>query len=112
MKVLYTPGQPSGNTLSAPEMIQFAAISIHPEVQDGAPVFSGTRIRIETFYDYLRIGVSLSEFLDEFPSITRDQALEVYNLAQNQYSVDQIAAMMAGPTSDVQPGEGRMYVAA
>lgn len=71
----------------------FNAISVHPEVQDGAPVFSGTRIRVETFVDYMRIGVSINEFLDEFPSITRDQAMEVYELiSQKKYSFDQLIA--------------------
>jgi uncharacterized protein (DUF433 family) len=83
-------------------MNQFAAaITVHPEIQDGAPVFSGTRI-----------GVSVNEFLDEFPSITRDQALEVYDLMNRQYTPDQIAAMAINPQSNIQPGEGRMYAAA
>jgi uncharacterized protein (DUF433 family) len=77
-------------------MSPFSSISVHPEVQDGAPVFSGTRIRVETFCDYLRIGVSVNEFLDEFPSITRDQAMEVYSLLRQEYTLDQMAAI-AGP---------------
>lgn len=93
-------------------MNKFTAISVHPEVQDGAPVFSGTRVRIETFYDFLRIGVSVNEFLREFPSITRDQALEVYDLAKRKFTPDQIAAMVKSPRSNVQPGEGRMFATA
>lgn len=112
MNAMYNPGLDRGNFLAAPEKNLFAAVSVHPEVQDGAPVFSGTRIRVETFYDYLRIGVSVSEFLDEFPSITRDQALEVYELVKRQYSLEQIAALVSGPGSSVQPGEGRMFAAA
>lgn len=79
-------------------MRQYEAITVHPEIQDGAPVFSGTRIRIETFYDFMRIGVSVNEFLNEFPSITRDQALEVYNLVKQQYTVDQIKSLVDGPS--------------
>ena len=71
-------------------MNHFNSVSVHPEIQDGAPVFSGTRIRVETFFDYMRIGVSLNEFLDEFPSITRDQAVEVLELAQqHRFTLDQ-----------------------
>ena len=80
-------------------MRQYQSITVNPEIQDGAPVFSGTRIRIETFYDFMRIGVSVSEFLDEFPSITRDQALEVYDLVKNQYSLDQIKSLAGGPAT-------------
>jgi uncharacterized protein (DUF433 family) len=74
-----------------------SAVSVHPEIQDGAPVFSGTRIRVETFMDFLRIGVSVNDFLDEFPSITRDQAQEVYNLVSQKYTLEQIQSMAAGP---------------
>lgn len=93
-------------------MRNFTAITVHPEIQDGAPVFSGTRVRIETFCDFLRIGVSVSEFLDEFPSITRDQALEVYDLVTQQYSVDQIKALVDGPQSILEPGMGRVFATA
>jgi len=71
------------------------SITVHPEIQDGAPVFSGTRIRVETFVDYMRIGVSVNEFLDEFPSITRDQALEVLDLVHQHYSFDQLGQQAA-----------------
>lgn len=89
------------------------SITVHPEIQDGAPVFSGTRIRVETFYDFLRIGVSVNEFLNEFPSITRDQAMDVYDLVKQQYSVEQIASLAGGPSpahassSMRMPGNGR-----
>lgn len=71
-------------------MRTLSSISVHPEIQDGAPVFSGTRIRVETFLDFMRIGVSVNEFLDEFPSITRDQALEVHDLVARQYTLEQM----------------------
>ncbi len=94
-------------------MRNFDSVSVHPEIQDGAPVFSGTRVRIETFFDYMRIGVSMTEFLEEFPSITFDQAIEVYELAQQHYTPDQIRAMVSGPTDmQIQPGEGRFFAAA
>jgi uncharacterized protein (DUF433 family) len=78
-------------------MHRTTAISVHPEIQDGAPVFSGTRIRIETFMDFIRIGVSVNEFLNEFPSITRDQAMEVYQLVRQQYTLEQLEKMAGGP---------------
>ena len=86
---------------------QYQSITVHPEIQDGAPVFSGTRVRIETFYDFMRIGVSVNEFLDEFPSITRDQALEVYDLVNRKYSLDQIKTLAVEPSG--QSSSSRMY---
>ena len=73
------------------------AISVHPEIQDGAPVFSGTRIRVETFVDYMRIGVSMNEFLHEFPSITPDQAREVKRLLAQNVSLEQMKNIANGP---------------
>ncbi len=93
-------------------MTRLSSISVHPEIQDGAPVFSGTRVRVETFYDFMRIGVSVNEFLDEFPSITRDQAMEVYDLASQQYSVDQLGALINGPDSRIEMGRGRFQAQA
>jgi uncharacterized protein (DUF433 family) len=89
-------------------MLTINAISVHPDIQDGAPVFSGTRVRVETFFDFLRVGVSLNEFLDEFPSITRDQAQEVYNL-QQMYSYDQLNALVNGPEDRTPAGFVRGY---
>jgi uncharacterized protein (DUF433 family) len=94
-------------------MLPITSVSVHPEVQDGAPVFSGTRIRVETFVDFLRIGVSVNEFLDEFPSITRDQALEVYDLLKQQYTLDEIKGLASAlPDKRHQAGPGRMIAAA
>jgi uncharacterized protein (DUF433 family) len=75
-------------------MNAFDAIAIHPEIQDGEPVFSGTRIRIETFCDFMRVGVSVREFLQEFPSVTPDQVREVCQLVGHQYSVDRVKSMI------------------
>lgn len=67
-----------------------SSITVHPEIQDGAPVFSGTRIRVETFIDYMRIGVSINEFLNEFPSLTRDQVMDVYDLVNQPSTSEQM----------------------
>jgi uncharacterized protein (DUF433 family) len=49
-------------------------ISRHPEVLSGVPVFTGTRVPIQTLIDYLKAGDTLDEFLDGFPSVKREQA--------------------------------------
>ncbi len=80
-------------------MEQYTSIAIYPEVQDGAPVFRGTRIRIETFYDFIRLGISVDDFLSEFPSVTPDQAYEVFTLANSDISLDEIRNLASGPDS-------------
>jgi uncharacterized protein (DUF433 family) len=46
-----------------------------PEIVSGAPVFVGTRVPVQALLDYLAGGESLEEFLDDFPSVSREQAV-------------------------------------
>lgn len=57
-------------------------INIDPEILGGTPVFRGTRVPIESLFDHLESGVSLDEFLDDFPSVQRKQAIEVLEMAE------------------------------
>jgi len=52
-------------------------ISRSPEVMSGTPVFAGTRVPVQTIIDYLAGGHPLEDFLDDFPTVTREQALEL-----------------------------------
>ncbi|MDP9457377.1 MAG: DUF433 domain-containing protein [Actinomycetota bacterium] len=52
-------------------------VSRDPEVMSGELVFAGTRVEVKTLVDYLRAGHTLDEFLEGFPSVSREQA-EVY----------------------------------
>jgi uncharacterized protein (DUF433 family) len=57
-------------------------ISSDPDVQGGVVVFAGTRVPLKNLIDYLEAGDSLDEFLDDFPSVRRDQAVAALELAQ------------------------------
>lgn len=46
-----------------------------PEVLGGTPVFAGTRVPIKNLMDYLEAGDTLDEFLEDFPSVSREQAI-------------------------------------
>ena len=52
-------------------------VEIDPEKLGGTPVFYGTRVPIQNLFDCLEGGESLDEFLDQFPSVAREQALAV-----------------------------------
>ncbi|MGH9844703.1 MAG: DUF433 domain-containing protein [Blastocatellia bacterium] len=52
-------------------------ITIDPEILGGAPVFRGTRVPVKTLFDYIRWGYSLEEFLEYFPSVTRETVMEM-----------------------------------
>ncbi len=53
-----------------------------PEILGGTPVFVGTRVPVKTLYDYLEAGDALDEFLNDFPSVTRDQAVAALELGR------------------------------
>lgn len=53
-----------------------------PEVMGGTPVFAGTRVPIQNLMDYLEAGDGLAEFLADFPSVTREQAIAVIEKAK------------------------------
>lgn len=52
-----------------------------PDILGGTPVFIGTRVPVKTLLDYLEAGDPLSEFLDHFPSVSREQAIATLKLA-------------------------------
>ena len=53
-----------------------------PEILGGTAVFAGTRVPVGTLIDYLEAGDSLKEFLEDFPTVTRERAMEVLHLAK------------------------------
>ena len=60
------------------------SLPIHsdPEIMGGTPVFVGTRVPVQTLLDYLEAGDPLDEFLEDFPSVSREQAVAVLQLAK------------------------------
>lgn len=70
-----------------------AAIQRSPEVMSGTPVFKGTRVPIQTLLDHLEAGNTLDVFLADFPTVTRDQAVAVIELAKDALLVDTDAAL-------------------
>ena len=55
--------------------IALSVVHRDPEIQGGVPVFRGTRVPIRNLIDYLEAGDSLEAFLDDFPSVSREQAV-------------------------------------
>ncbi len=59
-----------------------------PEIMGGTPVFAGTRVPIRSLFDYLEGGETLDEFLRQFPSVKREQAIAVLDLARETLLAD------------------------
>lgn len=56
-----------------------------PEIMSGTPVFEGTRVPVGNLFDYLAGGEPLSEFLEDFPSVTREQAAAAIREAEQAW---------------------------
>jgi len=63
-----------------------------PEILGGKPVFVGTRVPVKSLYDYLEGGDSLDEFLDDFPGVTREQAVAALELGREMTEAHAAAA--------------------
>ena len=59
-------------------------IQIDPEVMGGAPVFRGTRVPIQTLFDYIEGEETIDEFLEDFPTVTKDQIIQLLEQLKDQ----------------------------
>jgi uncharacterized protein (DUF433 family) len=57
-------------------------ITTDPDIVSGAPVFRGTRVPVEALINNLEAGLTLEEFLENFPSVTREQAIKVLDFSR------------------------------
>jgi len=57
-------------------------ITVDPSIVSGKPVFSGTRVPVEALLSNLEAGLTLDEFLENFPSVKREQALQVLEFSR------------------------------
>lgn len=62
-----------------------SVVIVDPEILAGAPVFKGTRVMAATLFDYLVAGDSLEDFLDDFPTVKREQAVALLEDVRQQY---------------------------
>ncbi|MGH8655524.1 MAG: DUF433 domain-containing protein [Gammaproteobacteria bacterium] len=65
-----------------------SVIHSDPDIQGGVPVFVGTRVPVKNLFDYLEAGDSLNDFLESFPSVTREQAVAALELARETLTLD------------------------
>ena len=79
------------------------AISRDPDVMSGTPVFVGSRVPFQALLDYLEAGQTLSEFLEDFPTVSREQAIASLERAKDARS-GRPGAARAGTQSRCAPG--------
>jgi uncharacterized protein (DUF433 family) len=59
-------------------------ITSSSDVMGGTPVFAGTRVPVQTFIDYIKGGESIDDFLDGFPTVTKEQIIAFLEEAKEQ----------------------------
>jgi uncharacterized protein (DUF433 family) len=62
----------------------FGIIWVNRDRMSGAPCFAGTRVPVQSLFDHIEAGDTLQTFLDDFPEVTRDQAIAVLELSSSR----------------------------
>lgn len=70
--------------------MKYGAINIDPETMGGTPVFSGTRVPVQTFFDYMEGGDSLNEFLNDYPTVSKEAAVQVLEMAKKTLTTEKM----------------------
>ena len=70
--------------------MNYGAINIDPETMGGTPVFTGTRVPVQALFDYIESGETLKEFLDNFPSVKKEYAVQVLEMASKTITTEKI----------------------
>ena len=68
--------------------IKDSVIHSHKDIMSGTPVFKGTRVVVKNLFDYLASGYSLDVFLEDFPSVSREQAVRTLEMAKEALESD------------------------
>lgn len=67
--------------------IETSVVSRSPDVMSGAAVFAGTRVPVQSLLDYLAGGHSMDEFFEDFPTVTREQAIGLLNELSHSFEM-------------------------
>lgn len=70
--------------------MKYGPINIDPETMGGTPVFTGTRVPIQALFDYIGTGETLNEFLENFPSVKKESAIQVLQMAGKSITTEKI----------------------
>ena len=70
--------------------MKYGPINIDAETMGGTPVFTGTRVPIQALFDYIETGETLDEFLENFPSVSKQFAIQVLQMAEKSITTEKI----------------------
>lgn len=58
-------------------------LTINPKIMHGTPCFAGTRVAVRTLFDHLQAGYSIEQFLEQFPTVRREQVLRLIEMLRD-----------------------------
>lgn len=64
--------------------MSYPMIDINPNILGGTPVFRGTRVPIQSLFDFLESGETVDEFLENFPTVQREQIIALLETAKQK----------------------------
>lgn len=70
--------------------MNYGAINVDPETMGGTPVFTGTRVPIQSLFDYMETGETVDEFLENFPTVKKEHAVQVLAMAKKTLTTEKI----------------------
>jgi uncharacterized protein (DUF433 family) len=70
-------------------------ITVDEDILGGQPVFRGTRVPVESLFDHLEAGVPLDEFLDDFPTVSKELAIGLLDVANKLLTSKNVAQLYA-----------------
>ena len=68
----------------------YGQVSIDPQIMSGTPCFAGTRVPVQNLFDYMEGGDDLAAFLDDFPSVTKEAAVAVLEMARQTMTTEKV----------------------
>jgi len=70
--------------------MNYGPFNIDPETMGGTAGFTGTRVPVQSLFDYIETGETLNEFLENFPSVKKDYAIQVLEMARKSITTEKI----------------------
>ncbi len=70
--------------------MNYGVINIDPETMGGTPVFTGTRVPVQTLFEYIEGGDDLNEFLDDYPAISKEAVIQVLEMAKKTLTTEKM----------------------
>lgn len=70
--------------------MKYGPINIDPETMGGTPVFTGTRVPVQTLFDYIEGGDDLNDFLEDYPTVPKESVMQVLAMAKKSLTTEKM----------------------